>query len=95
MAVQVGSGTFTFEALETWERLPARGSLTGVAVRARVFARSSGLSDGGEVAVATQPSSEWAAPPPAATLDARATCAMRHDWVQLACSGLALGQREC
>ena len=37
MAVQVGSGTFTFEALETWERLPAGMTLhetPGVAVDA-------------------------------------------------------------
>ena len=51
------------------EQLPPRGSLTSLVVRARVFARSSGLSDSIEVAVEAPPSPEWAAPPLAATLD--------------------------
>ena len=51
------------------ERLPPRGSLTSVVVRARVFARSSGLSDGIEVAVEAPLRPEWAAPPLSVALD--------------------------
>ena len=51
------------------ERLPPEGSLTSVVVRARVFARSSGLSDGIEVAVKAPPRPEWAAPPLSVALD--------------------------
>ena len=51
------------------EQLPPRGSLTSVVVRARVFVRSSGLSDGVEVALEAPLRPEWAAPPLSVALD--------------------------
>lgn len=45
------------------DALPDRGSLAAYVVRARVFVRASGLSDGIDRQPPTEPAEEWAVPP--------------------------------
>lgn len=48
--------------------LPDPGSLAAFVIRARLFARASGLTDGVEVVSTEPPATEWSVPPLSRTL---------------------------